>query len=211
MVYLFLADGFEEIEALTQVDYLRRAGIEIKTLGIGKEYVTGTRKITVKADMLIDDADPAGFDALILPGGLGGVNGISESSKAKEMIKSAHKSGKLICAICAAPTILAGMGILSGKKCICYPSMTDVLKKNGGIVTDSAVVCDGRIITAKAAGASEQFSFEIINAIKGADAAEKVRLDICARGRNFKKSYPHARYGKQKIFSAHFTVKSAMR
>ncbi len=181
MVYLFLADGFEEIEALTQVDYLRRAGIEIKTLGIGKEYITGTRRITVKADMLIDDADPTGFEMLILPGGLGGVEGISSSEKALEMIKYAFDSKKKVSAICAAPTILAKMGLLKGKKCICYPSMTDDLRENGATVVDEAVVCDGLLITAKGAGASEQFSFEIIASLKGRAAAEKVRESICAR------------------------------
>ena len=89
MVYLFLADGFEEIEALTQVDYLRRAGIEIKTLGIGGEYITGARGITVKADMPVENADLTGVEMLILPGGLGGVEGISNSEKAIYLIKEA--------------------------------------------------------------------------------------------------------------------------
>ncbi len=182
MVYLFLADGFEEIEALTQVDYLRRAGIEIKTLGIGKEYITGTRGIVVKSDMSVDNADMNDVDMLILPGGLGGVEGISNSEKAISIIKEAYRKNIYIAAICAAPTILAKLGMLQGKKCICYPAMTDELALGGGIVmADSAVVHDGKIITAKAAGSSEEFSFEIIRTLKNDAAAEAVRESICAR------------------------------
>ena len=182
MVYLFLADGFEEIEALTQVDYLRRAGIEITTLGIGKEYITGTRNIVVKSDKRIEDAFVNDAEMLILPGGLGGVNGISGNEKAISMIKEAYEKGIYIAAICAAPTILASLGMLKGKKCVCYPSMLDELEAGGGIVcANKAVVHDGKIITAKAAGASEEFSFELIKTLKNSDAAEAVRNSICAR------------------------------
>ncbi len=181
MVYLFLADGFEEIEALTQVDYLLRAGIEIKTCGIGKEYITGSKGITVKADMPIDNVTLDDAEMLILPGGLGGVSGIETSEKAMALLKVAYMSGIRISAICAAPTVLAKCGMLDGKMCICYPDMTSVLAENGGIVTDKAVVCDGNFITAKAAGASEEFSFAIIAALKDKDAAEAVRRSICAR------------------------------
>lgn len=182
MVYLFLADGFEEIEALTQVDYLRRAGIEITTLGITGEYVTGTRNIKVKADIPIECADMKDVQMLILPGGLGGVEGISSCKKAISMIKEAYEKGIYIAAICAAPTILASLGMLEGKKCVCYPSMLGELEEKGGIVcADKAVVTDGRIITAKAAGASEEFSFELIRTLKDSAAAEAVRNSICAR------------------------------
>lgn len=182
MVYLFLADGFEEIEALTQVDYLRRAGIEIKTLGIDGEYITGSRGITVKADMPVESADIKGVKMLILPGGLGGVDGISNSEAAISLINEAYKSGSFIAAICAAPTVLAKLGMLSGKKCVCYPSMLDILKENGGIVCENqAVVIDGKIITAKAAGSSEEFSFELIRCLKDDTTVQKVRQSICAR------------------------------
>ena len=181
MVYLFLADGFEEIEALTQVDYLRRAGIDIKTCGIGGEYITGSKGITVKADMRIEQVSLADADMLILPGGLGGVKGIRESEKAMSLLRQAYAAGIRISAICAAPTVLAELGMLKGKKCICYPSMTDELTAGGGIVCDKSVVCDGTFITAKAAGASEEFSFAIITALKGKAAADAVRESICAR------------------------------
>lgn len=182
MVYLFLADGFEEIEALTQVDYLRRAGIDVTTLGIGKEYVTGTRKITVKADKIIDGADVSDAEMFILPGGLGGTNGIYSSEKAVSMIKTAYENGIYIAAICAAPTILARFGMLDGKKCVCYPDMLPELEGHGGIIQpECSVVADGKIITAKAAGASEEFSFELIRTLKDEQTAEAVRASICAR------------------------------
>lgn len=182
MVYLFLADGFEEIEALTQVDYLRRAGIEIKTLGIGGEYITGARGINVKADMQVEKANINNVNMLILPGGLGGVDGISNSKEAISLIKQAYEKGVFIAAICAAPTILANLGMLKGKKCVCYPSMLDELTEKGGIVSEkSSVVKDGKIITAMAAGSSEEFSFELIRCLKDDEAAQKVRQSICAR------------------------------
>lgn len=182
MVYLFLANGFEEIEALTQVDYLRRAGIDIVTLGIDGEHITGSKNITVKADMSIKDADMSNVQMLILPGGLGGVSGISNSEKAISMIKQAYENGIYIAAICAAPTILAELGMLSGKKCVCYPSMLEELEKHGGVIcADKAVVTDGKIITAKAAGCSEEFSFELIKVLKNTETADAVKESICAR------------------------------
>ena len=182
MVYLFLGDGFEEIEALTQVDYLRRAGIDIKTLGIDGEYITGARGITVKSDMPVKNADIDNADMLILPGGLGGVECISNSKEAISLIKQAYKKDIFIAAICAAPTILANLGMLEGKNCVCYPSMLDELAKKGGVVSkNSTVVKDGKIITAMAAGSSEEFSFELIKCLKDDDSAQKVRQSICAR------------------------------
>ena len=181
MVYIFLADGFEEIEALTQVDYLRRAGIDITTLGIDKEFITGSKGITVKADMTIENVNADDATMIILPGGLMGVEGISTSKRAVEIIKKAYQNNTYIAAICAAPTILANLGMLKGKKCVCYPSMQTELEENGGIVCDEAVAVDGKIITARAAGASEEFAFAIIELLKGKEDAQKVRVSICAR------------------------------
>ena len=118
MVYVFLADGFEEIEALTPVDYLRRAGIEVATCGIGHKTVTGSKGIPVVCDKQIEEISLEKADMLILPGGLGGVKGISESACAMKLISEAYARGIRISAICAAPTILAKMGLLQGKKCV---------------------------------------------------------------------------------------------
>ncbi len=182
MVLLFLADGFEEIEALTQVDYLRRAGVEIVTVGLNGEYACGTRKIIVKADTTIDEIDYSGdVEMVILPGGLGGMNAIKNSEKACSIVKKAEKDGKYVTAICASPTIFAHLDMVKGKKCVCYPGMEDELIAAGGIYTDEAVVTDGKMITARAAGASEEFSFELIRVLKGDDAKDTVRKSICAR------------------------------
>lgn len=182
MVYLLLADGFEEIEALTQVDYLRRAGIEIVTVGLNGEFAKGTRNIIVKADTTIDKTDyTRDVEMVILPGGLGGMNAIKSSDKACDIVKKAEKDGKYVAAICASPTVFAHLDMVKDKKCVCYPGMEDELIAAGGIYTDMAVVTDGRMITARAAGASEEFSFELIRVLKGDEAAETVRKSICAR------------------------------
>lgn len=182
MVFIFLADGFEEIEALTQIDYLRRGGIDIISVGIGGEFIKGAHGITVKTDRVIDNvSEDEAFDMIILPGGLGGVDGIGKSAKAIRMIKRCVSEEKYIAAICAAPTILAKEGLLDGKNAVCFPSMSDELSmcKNSGV--GKRVAIDGKIITAIAAGASEEFSFALIEALRGKDAAEKVRSGIFAR------------------------------
>ncbi len=182
MVYLFLADGFEEVEALTQVDYLRRAGVQVLTVGVTGEYVTGTRKIVVKADVLIADVwEKCDGQMLILPGGLGGTNNMENSSEVVSMIKDACERGAYVAAICAAPAILAKMGLLEGRECICYPDMTEVLEEYGGIVKDEAVVTDGNFITSKSAGTAEQFALKLIEVLCGKDESESVRHSIYAR------------------------------
>ena len=182
MVYLFLADGFEEVEALTQVDYLRRAGIYVTTVGVTGEYVTGARGITVKADAKLENAAFSDdVEMLVLPGGLLGVENLGKSDKVKRMISAAAESGKYVAAICAAPTLLSGMGLLAGRKCICYPDMTDILEKDGAVVTDAPVVTDGKFITSKSAGTAEQFAFALIGALSSKESAEKVRRSIYAR------------------------------
>lgn len=182
MVLLFLADGFEEIEALTQVDYLRRAGVEIVTVGVGGEYATGTRKIVVKADTTLDKIDYTDdVEMVILPGGLSGMNAMKSSEKVCSIVKKAEKNGKYVTAICASPTIFAHLDMVRSKRCVCYPGMEDELIAAGGIYENAAVVTDGKMITARAAGASEEFSFELIRVLKGKEAAENVRKSICAR------------------------------
>ena len=182
MVLLFLADGFEEIEALTQVDYLRRAGIEVVMVGLCGEYACGTRNIVVKADTTIEKIEYTDdVEMVILPGGLGGMNLIKSNAKACDIIKKAEKDEKYIAAICASPTIFAHLRLVRGKKCVCYPGMEDELIAAGGIYTDMSVVTDGKMITARAAGASEEFSFELIRVLRGDAEAEKVRKSICAR------------------------------
>lgn len=181
MVYIFLANGFEEIEALTQVDYLRRAGIELYTVGIEDDCIYGAHNIPVVCDKTIDEINvkDKNIDMVILPGGLGGVDGISNCKKALDAVEYCVKNDKYVAAICAAPTILAKMGYLKGKHAVCYPAMLDELSDCAN--TEGRVAIDGKFITAAAAGVSEEFSFSLIEALCGKDAAEKVRSGIFAR------------------------------
>lgn len=180
MVYIFLAHGFEEIEALTQVDYLRRAGVEIETVGIESDCIFGSHNIPVICDIEIADIRlDENLEMIILPGGLGGVEGISESPEAMRAIDYCAKNGIYIAAICAAPTILAKKGLLNGKHAVCYPSMLDELSDCSD--TSGRVAKDGKFITAAAAGVSEEFSFALIEALCTSEAAEKVRQSIVAR------------------------------
>ena len=181
MVYILLGDGFEEIEALTQIDYLRRAGIEIISVGIGKKEICGGHNIKVIADIEVQQAQN-NFEMIILPGGLGGVKSILENDKAIQLIKSAYEQNKKIAAICAAPSILASLGILENKKAVCYPGFESCLCEGKATpVMENSVVTDGNITTAKAAGASEEFSFELIKILKGKEKATEVKNSIFAR------------------------------
>lgn len=181
MVYLFLAEGFEEVEALTPVDYLRRAGVEITTVGVGGEYITGAHGITVKADVCDCDicADSADIDMVVLPGGMPGTLNLKASETVGAFIGKAYEKGAFVAAICAAPSILGEAGLLREKSAVCYPGFEKKLLF--AKVCDSPVVRDGNIITARAAGAAESFAAELISALKGKETAEAVLKAIIAR------------------------------
>ena len=121
MVYIILGNGFEEIEAIAPCDILRRGGVEVQFAGIGGKKIIGGHGITVEADVTVEEMQDA--EMVILPGGLGGVESIRGSETAMNAVKNAWESGKFVCAICAAPTILAQLGITDGKKATCYPGM----------------------------------------------------------------------------------------
>jgi 4-methyl-5(b-hydroxyethyl)-thiazole monophosphate biosynthesis len=177
MVYFFLADGFEEIEALCPLDFLRRAGIDTKTVGIGKKTATGSHKITVECD--IADTDLTGnedFDMVILPGGLPGATNLDESKTVDHFITRAYNEGKVISAICAAPFILGKRGFLNGKKACCYPGFEDELK--GATVVNDGCVRDGNIITARAMGKSHDFALAIIEALADKSLADKLSASV---------------------------------
>lgn len=179
MVYLFLAEGFEEIEALTPVDLMRRAGIEVTTVGVGGEYIKGAHGITVKAD-LCDTEVTAGDDIemVVLPGGMPGTLNLKASEKVNEFIDKAYDKGAFVAAICAAPSILGEKGLLKGKMAVCYPGFEEKLL--GATVFQAGVICDGNIITANAAGAAVDFAAQLIAALKGEDEADKVLEAVIA-------------------------------
>ena len=150
MIYMFLANGFEEIEALCPLDLLRRAGLEVTTVGIGGEMIRGSHGITVQADMpdtMFADADP---DMVILPGGMPGSKNLDASRVVDAALRVAARKGSFIAAICAAPFVLGRRGLLAGKEAICYPGFENEL--TGAKISDKRVVRDGNIITAAGMG-----------------------------------------------------------
>lgn len=165
MVYIFLADGFEECEALVPLDILRRGGIEVNTVGIGKNSVTGAHGITVTADIAESDAVLGGIDAVILPGGMPGTLNLEKSETVQKFIDFAAEKGALLCAICAAPSVFGHKGLLNGKKATCFPGFEKDLI--GAKVLDVKTVTDGNVITACGAGAAFEFGFAVLTALTG--------------------------------------------
>ncbi len=176
MVYMFLADGFEETEALAPLDILRRGGVEVQTIGVTGGYVTGAHGITVKADILPPIALKDSTEAVILPGGGVGTQNLDASVLVKEAVQSAYSSGKLICAICAAPSVLGKMGLLRGKKATCYPGFEKYL--DGAELSEANVAESGNVITANGMGAALDFGFAVLARLRGADKAEEVKRQI---------------------------------
>jgi len=176
MVYLFLANGFEEIEALAPLDLLRRAGVEVTTVGIGGEMIRGSHGIVVQADMpdtMYMDAAP---EMIILPGGMPGSKNLDESRIVDAALKTAVRNGAYIAAICAAPFILGKRGLLEGKKAICYPGFEKEL--TGAYISKEKVVCDGKFITAAGMGVAVNFGLELVKVMKNAKLAEDLRAAI---------------------------------
>lgn len=179
MVYILLGDGFEEAEALVPADLLRRAGVQVALVGVTGKQVTGGHGITVVSDISLQDVDEEGMEMLVIPGGLGGVENVSRSEVAMALIqKAAAKPGCVLAAICAAPSILGGLGLLQGKKAVCYPGMEDTMTGAVPQKGCSAVV-DGEIITGEGPGAAFAFGFKLVEALKGAGTAGQVAHDAC--------------------------------
>ncbi len=179
MVYMFLGTGFEETEAIAPLDLLRRAGVEVKTVGLNGKVITGSHGIGVVADMEIADLDISDAEMIILPGGLGGVASIRACEKAMQALEEAWKADKFTAAICAGPTVLADLGITNGKNATCYPGCEDGMG-NANIVCEAAVQ-DGRVITGTSAGCAVPFGLKLIEALKGADEARRIADQIVIR------------------------------
>jgi protein deglycase len=175
---VLLAEGFEEVEAVTPIDYLRRAGITVTLAAIGESLsVKGARGITVNADVtlknLLQQQKAVSFDAVVIPGGMPGATNIAASKEAAAIITEMASAGKLVCAICAAPAVvLAPQGLLSGKKFTCYPGMEE--KVQGSKWTDNSVVIDGTTITSRSAGTAGVFAVTIIAQLLGQAAGDKI-------------------------------------
>ena len=177
MIYVFLAEGFEEIEALATVDFLRRCYIEVVTVGVGSKEVTGAHNITVQADTvesLIEKSDK--LQGIVLPGGMPGTLNLQKSDLVNELLDYSVEKGLVIGAICAAPSILGEKGLLKGKKATCFPGFED--KLFGAEVTGECVEVDGNIVTGKGAGATIDFARKIAEKFVGAEKALEVKQSM---------------------------------
>ncbi|XOQ44132.1 MAG: DJ-1/PfpI family protein [Clostridium sp.] len=176
MIYLFLAQGFEEVEAITPLDLLRRAGASIKTVGIGGRQVTGSHGIEVTADLDEKQVDMQNMEMIILPGGVPGINNLEKSPVVQESINYCAQNGKKIAAICAAPSILGRMGVLAGHCAVCYPGYENELK--GAEVKTDPVCVSGNIITARGAGVALPFGLKLVEILFGKQKSDEMKEKV---------------------------------
>lgn len=170
---VLLAEGFEEIEALTVVDLLRRARIYVDTVAVADEYmVRGSHGIAVQTEDLFSEVDFEEFDMLVLPGGLPGTTNLGDHSGVRKVIRDFAEKEKYIAAICAAPTLLGNLGLLKGKRVTCYPSMEKQI--SGSVLTGAPVMSDGNIITGQGVGAACEFALNLIAVLMGDDKAQEI-------------------------------------
>ena len=173
MVYVFLANGFEEVEALAQVDILRRAGLGVTTVSVtGHKHVEGAHGVQVMADELFEKVDYTDATAMILPGGMPGATNLANHSGLCEIIKVAYRNNAVVAAICAAPLVLGRLGLLRDKRATIYPGMESEI--NGAVITHALVECDGRIITGKGPAAAFAFAYTIVDALMGRGASDRI-------------------------------------
>jgi len=174
-IAVLLAEGFEEVEAVTPIDFLRRAEIDVVTAGISGKSLTGGHAIVINADVHIGDISESAdeFDGVIIPGGMPGAQNIVDSKEASEFIKTMMESGKLVAAICAAPAVvLTPLGVIKGKKATCYPGFEE--KFTNATFEPGRVVVDGNVITSRSPGTAAEFAVAIIRYLIGDDAADYV-------------------------------------
>ncbi len=172
MIYIFLADGCEEIEALTPVDVLRRAGCEVKTVGVGGKTITGAHQIPITCDMTETEVTYSGMEMVVLPGGMPGTRNLEASQTVLSAVKYAAENGIWVAAICAAPSILGHMGLLKGRHATCFPGFEGELTE--AKVTGERVCADGKWITARGMGVALEFSLKLAEVLRGMETAQKL-------------------------------------
>lgn len=180
MVYVMLGTGFEEVEALTPVDLLRRANVEVLTVGINGKVVSGSHGIGVEADITVDQMDLTDLEMIVLPGGLGGVASIRASQPTLDAVRFAYENGRFVAAICAGPTVLADLHITDGKDATCYPGCEDGMG-SANMIPGAACVRDGKVITGTSAGCAVPFALALVEALRGGEEAERIRTQIVVR------------------------------
>lgn len=179
MVDLFLADGFETVEALCPLDLLRRAGAKVRTVGVTGKIVTSRQDVPVTADLTIEELSPSDRpEMLILPGGMPGAANLDASPRLDGLLRDGAARGAFLAAICAAPFLLGRRGLLAGRRAVCFPEEKFERQLEGAILTDAAVVRDGNIITARAMGASTEFGLALIEALYDRETAERIAVSI---------------------------------
>ena len=177
-VILFFANGTEEVEALTAVDLLRRAGAEVTLVGIGGKEVTGSHGIRITADVAEDEISSYAYDMAVVPGGMPGTTHMDESKTVEKTLSAVYRNGGFLAAICAAPLVLGKRGYLNGKKAICYPGFETYLK--GASLSDSHVCRDGKVITAAGAGVALDFALALVGALYGEEKEKQIRASVLA-------------------------------
>ena len=176
-VAVLLADGFEEIEGLTVVDILRRASVYVDTVSITEDYmVRGAHGINVQTEDLFQEVDFTEFDMVVLPGGMPGTTNLNEHGGVKRVVRDFAENGRYVAAICAAPSILGGLGLLKGKRAACSPSVED--KLSGAVITKVPVVVDGNIITSRGMGTAIDFALKLVDVLAGRAKAEEIGESI---------------------------------
>lgn len=180
MVYVLLGTGFEETEALTPIDLLRRAGIDVLSVGVSGKTVFGGHGIGVQADITLDELDLTNLQMLVIPGGLGGVASIRASKASMDAIAFAAENGKFVSAICAGPTILADLKITDGKNVTCYPGCEGQMGQ-ANVLAGKASVRDGNVITGTSAGCAVPFGLALIEALKGPETAKAIAEQFVIR------------------------------
>lgn len=180
MVYILLGTGFEEMEALAPIDLLRRAGVDVLTVGVNGKTVYGGHGVGFACDITLEEMDLTNLDMIVLPGGLGGVASVRASQSALDAIGFAWENNKFVAAICAGPTVLADLHITDGKNATCYPGC-EAQMGNAHIISDAPWVRDGNVITGASAGCAIPFALALIEALKGKDTADAIKRQIVIR------------------------------
>ena len=180
MIYCFLADGFEEMEALCPVDILRRGGCEVVTVGVGEEIITGSHGISVCTDITDGETElNDNVEMIILPGGMPGTLNLEKNLNVQKAIDYCSQNNKFIGAICAAPSVLGHKGLLKGREAICFPGFEEQLDCEK--ISDDYVCKDGNIITAKGAGVAQEFGLKLLEVLRGKEAAVKLKESLQCR------------------------------
>ncbi len=176
---VFIEDGFEEIEAITVVDILRRADMEVAVVS-SKETPTGAHGVTILRDADVNTVNYSGYDAIFLPGGIPGADNLFALPKVGEVLDDFHARGKLVVAICAAPYVLGLRGMLKGRKATCYPHETFIDRLQGAIYVEEPVVLDGNIMTSQGPGTAGKLGYAIVDYLHGDGASRSLRKEMLA-------------------------------